>query len=155
MRRKDKEIKDKEVILSIIQEGDHCVIALSDNNNPYMVPMNFGYQDGHLYLHSSPDGRKIEILKGNNKISFGVEIKTRLVKSESACEWGMEYMSIIGEGYAYFVEDFHKKKEAFDIIMAKYSDYKSKFEYSETALNQVVVIDVQIIKLTCKISGYE
>ena len=155
MRRVDKEIKDEKVILSIIREADHCVIALSDNKNPYVVPMNFGYDDSHLYLHSSPDGRKIEILKENNKVSFVIEIKNELIKSEIACEWGMKYMSVIGEGYAHFIEDFHKKIEALDIIMAKYSDDKSEFRYSKTALNQVVVINVQITELTCKISGYE
>lgn len=87
------------------------MIALSDNNNPYMVPMNFGYKDRYLYLHSSPEGRKIEILKENNKVSFGVEIKTELVKSESACNWGMKYMSVIGEGYAEFLEDSKRKSK--------------------------------------------
>jgi uncharacterized protein len=156
MRRADKEITDKEVIESIIKESDHCMIALSDDRNPYIVPMNFGYKDHILYLHSSPEGRKIEILKVNNRVSFGVEIKTELLKSEIACNWGMKYMSVIGEGYAYFIEDSKKKVEALDIIMAKYSenDSQGRFVYSETALNQIVVIKVQVTELTGKISGY-
>ncbi len=72
MRRADKEIIDKKVIEAIIQESDYCMISISDNNSPYMVPMNFGYKDNNLYLHSSSEGRKIEILKANNQVSFGV-----------------------------------------------------------------------------------
>ena len=80
MRRIDKEINDIQSIELILQEADHCVIALSENNSPYLVPMNFGFKDNILYLHSSPEGKKIEILKVNNKVSFGVQIKTGLVK---------------------------------------------------------------------------
>jgi nitroimidazol reductase NimA-like FMN-containing flavoprotein (pyridoxamine 5'-phosphate oxidase superfamily) len=156
MRRVDKEIKDKEIIVSILQEADHCVLALSDNNKPYIVPMNFGYKDRFLYLHSSPEGRKIEILKENNKVSFGVQIKTQLVKSKSPCNWGMKYMSVIGEGYAHFVKDSKDKIEALNIIMAKYSNNESDiFNYSDTSLNRIVLIKVEIIGLKGKISGYK
>jgi uncharacterized protein len=156
MRRTDKEINDMETLESILKKADHCVVALSDNNTPYMVPMNFGFKDQKLYLHSSPEGRKIEILKLNNKVSFGVEIKTKLVKNEKACNWGMEYMSVIGEGYAYFIEDYEKKIEALNIIMSKYSDNRTNtFEYSKTAINNVSLIKVEVTELRGKISGYK
>jgi uncharacterized protein len=156
MRRIDKEIIDKEIIESILKKADHCVIALSDNNSPYIVPMNFGFKDQTLYLHSSPEGRKIKILKSNNKVSFGVEIKTKLVKNENPCNWGMDYLSVIGEGYAYFIEDNNKKIEGLNIIMSKYSDNGiNTFEYSETALNNVSLIKIEVTELKGKISGYE
>ncbi len=109
MRRIDKEINDIKTIESILHEADHCLIAISDNNSPYMVPMNFGFKDNNLYLHSSTEGKKIEILKVNNKVSFGVEIKTEVVKSEKPCNWGMNYMSVIGEGYAHFIEEYQEE----------------------------------------------
>ena len=156
MRRADKEIIDKKVIEAIIQESDYCMISISDNNSPYMVPMNFGYKDNNLYLHSSSEGRKIEILKANNQVSFGFEIKNDLVRSEKACNWGMNYKSVIGFGYAHFIDNRIKKIEALDIIMAKYSnkDSENSFQYTETALDQVVMIKVEITELTGKISGY-
>jgi uncharacterized protein len=129
MRRKEKEIKNKNMIESILQEADHCVVALSDNNSPYIVPMNFGYKNQTLYLHSSKEGKKIEILKVNNKVSFGVEINIEIVKKRKPCNWGMKYKSVVGKGYAYFINDSEKKKEALDIIMAKYSN-NAHFEYS-------------------------
>ena len=70
MRRKDKEIKDKEVIESIIKRATVCRIALSENNVPYIVPLSFGYKDNCLYFHSAPEGRKIDIIKQNNNVCF-------------------------------------------------------------------------------------
>jgi nitroimidazol reductase NimA-like FMN-containing flavoprotein (pyridoxamine 5'-phosphate oxidase superfamily) len=156
MRRIDKEINDTQFIESILKEADHCVIALSENNSPYLVPMNFGFKDNILYLHSSPVGKKIEILKVNNKISFGVQTKTGIVKNKKACDWGMKYMSVIGEGYAYFIDNNDKKVEGLNIIMSKYSDNESNtFEYSETDLNNVSLIKVEVNQLKGKISGYK
>lgn len=156
MRRDDKRIKDKKFIESILQEADHCTIALCDGKIPYIVPMNFGFKDNTLYLHSFKEGRKIDILKSNNQISFSMEIKTELVKSESPCSYGMKYMSVTGFGFAYFIDDSIDKIEALNILMDKYSnneDFK-KYEYSETMLNEVVVVRIEITKLTGKISGY-
>jgi len=157
MRRMDKEIDDIKTIESILHEADHCVVAMSDNNTPYMVPMNFGFKNNNLYLHSSLEGRKIEILKVNNKVTFGVEVKTEVVKSELACNWGMNYKSVIGEGYAHFIEDSQKKIEALDIIMSKYSDNEemNSFHYSETALNRLALIKIEVKFLSGKVSGYK
>ncbi len=156
MRRNDKEINDIRSMELILNEADHCMIGLSDNNSPYMVPMNFGFKDNNLYLHSSPEGKKIEILKVNNKVSFGVQIRTEIVKNENACNWGMNYMSVIGEGYAFFIENKNKKVEALNIMMSKYSDCDTNtFEYSETALNNVSLIKVEIKELKGKISVYK
>ena len=62
----------------------------------------------------------------NNKVSFSVVIKTELVKNRIACNWGMDYMSIIGESIVHFIENYGKKIEALDIIMSKYSKKKNK-----------------------------
>ena len=61
-----------------------------------------------------------------------MDIKTQMVRSENPCNWGMKYLSVIGSGKAHLIDDILGKKEALDIIMAKYSqksDEKS-FEYS-------------------------
>jgi nitroimidazol reductase NimA-like FMN-containing flavoprotein (pyridoxamine 5'-phosphate oxidase superfamily) len=66
-------------------------------------------------------------------------------------------MSVIGEGYAHFIEDSKKRIEALDIIMSKYSNNEAmtSFRYSETALNKVALIKIEIKLLSGKISGYK
>ncbi|MGI6464195.1 pyridoxamine 5'-phosphate oxidase family protein [Methanobacterium sp.] len=97
-RRSDKEIKDPEIIQEILNQSPACRIALCDNGKPYIVPMKFAYHDHSLYLHSAINGRKIDILRKNNNICSKWNTEIGLVQSETPCDWGMNYMSVIGSG---------------------------------------------------------
>jgi uncharacterized protein len=159
MLRVEKEITDKNIMESILAEADHCILSLSDGEMPYTVPMNFGFKNNNLYLHSALEGKKIEILRINKRVSFGVVIGADIVKSESPCNWGMKYKSVVGTGNAYFINDPLDKREALDIIMDKYQNEdnescKKPFKYSESSINSVLLIRVELTDLTGKISGY-
>ena len=153
MRRKDKEIKDEELIEAILRRASICRIALSENDLPYIVPLCFGHKDDFLYLHSAKEGRKIDMIRKNNNVCFEIEIDTELVAGEKPCNWTMKYHSIIGFGKAFLVEDTEEKREALDIIMEHYSG-KSSFEYPEKIINSLAVIKVRIESMTGKKSGY-
>jgi nitroimidazol reductase NimA-like FMN-containing flavoprotein (pyridoxamine 5'-phosphate oxidase superfamily) len=73
MRIKDKEVTDIRIIEQIIMNNSICRIGLCNNNQPYVVPMNFGYKNNCLYIHSTKQGKKIDILKDNPNICFEVE----------------------------------------------------------------------------------
>jgi nitroimidazol reductase NimA-like FMN-containing flavoprotein (pyridoxamine 5'-phosphate oxidase superfamily) len=153
MRISRKEIKDQEVISSIMKEALECRIGLCEDNKPYVVPMNFGYKDNYLYIHSALEGKKIDILKNNNNVCFEVDIKNELVKADNPCSWSMKYLSVIGFGKAYFVEDINEKIQGLNIIMEKYSG-KSDFQFPEGALKKVAVIKIEIEEITGKKSKY-
>jgi len=152
LRRKEKEIRDKKEIEEIIGRALVCRIAVSDNNNPYVFPVCFGYKDNCLYLHSAPEGRKIEILKKNNKVCFAIDIDTELVESDRGCDWGIKYLSVIGFGRALFVEKPDEEKEALSIIMKHYSD--KDYQFPENSLKKVKIIKIEIESMTGKKSGY-
>ena len=59
MRRKDREITDRAEIEAILNEAMVCRIGLADDGEPYVVPVSFGYEDGSVYIHSAPEGKKI------------------------------------------------------------------------------------------------
>ena len=155
MRRNDKEINNKNTIDRILKEALVCRIALCDNNKPYIVPMNFGFKDNCLYLHSAAEGRKIDIINENNEVCFEVDIEDEIAKSESICNWGMKYYSVIGFGKAKLIEEINEKKNSLDIIIQKYSENNDKsFDYSQSALEKTVIIKVEIKELSGKKSGY-
>ena len=151
MRRKDKEITSRSEIESVIRKSTVCRLALANEQQPYLVPLCFGYNDNSLYFHSSPKGKKLDLIKKNNKVCFEFDIGHAIKMADRPCEWGMQYESVIGFGEASFIEDSDSKRKALDIIMEQYSDKSSL--YSETRVKQTVIIKVEIIRMTGKRSG--
>jgi len=152
MRRKDKEIKDMEEIESIINKSNVCRIALSENNSPYIVPVCFGYKDNCLYFHSANEGKKIDIIKKNNKICFEFDDYSGLLISENPCDWDMKYYSVIGHGKASIIDDYEEKIKALNIIIEHYSE--SSYEFPQKFIDAVTIIKVEIENISGKKSGY-
>ena len=74
MRKKEREITDIDEIESIIKQAISCRIGLVDKDEPYVVSVCFGYERNTLYFHGAKEGRKIELIKQNNKICFDIDI---------------------------------------------------------------------------------
>jgi hypothetical protein len=148
MRRKEREIKDEKEIERILQGSSICRLAMVDEDKPYLVPMNFGYRDGALYLHSAREGKKIDLIQKNPHVCFEVDEIVQFRKAKLACDWGVEYKSVIGSGKAIFIADPEEKRRAFDTIMAQYSD--EAYDYPDAMLERTLVIKIEIEKMTGK-----
>ena len=148
MRRKEKQIQELFTMESIIAKAEICFLAMSDNNIPYVVPLNFGYRDNVLYFHSAAEGKKLQLIKENPNVSFSMAIDSEIVKGDKACNWGMIYKSVIGRGIASFIEDQEAKIEALDIIMSQYSS--ETWEYKPKMLEKTVVVKIEVEELTGK-----
>ncbi len=148
MRRREKEITDRTVIETILERARVCRIGLCDRGTPYVVPVCFGYKDGCLYFHSAKAGRKIGILRKNDRVCFEADIDVELLPGDSPCQWSVQYMSVIGFGRASFVDDLQEKAEGLNIIMEHYAN--RTFEYPEKALAEVTIIKVRVDTMTGK-----
>lgn len=143
---------DRDVIESIIRRAAVCRIGLCDGGQPYVVPVCFGYEDGMLYFHSSPKGRKMDILRKNNAVCVELDVDQEIVKAERACKWSIKYRSVIGFGEAGLVEDAEEKRRALDVIMAHYGGQPQ--DYTKTTLEKTAVVRIEIQNATAKISVY-
>ena len=152
MRRKDKAIVELAEIEEIVRKSLVCRLGLAEENRPYVVPLIFGFKDRTLYFHSAPEGKKIEILRKNSKVCFEFDLDHEVLVDEKACKWGIKYRSVIGFGKASFVEDLEEKRKGLDVIMQHYSG--RSFQYPEPAVENTVVIKVEIESMTGKESGY-
>ncbi len=72
MRLREKEITDRQEIEQILKKEKVCYLAMADGDTPYAIPTAFGYANGHIFMHSSKEGRKIEVIKKNNKVCVTV-----------------------------------------------------------------------------------
>ena len=43
LRRKEKEIKDKDAMIAILEEAKYITIAMCKDNEPYLVTLSHGY----------------------------------------------------------------------------------------------------------------
>jgi uncharacterized protein len=152
MRRKDKEITDKKIIEEIINKSQICRIALHDQEYPYIVPFNFGYHDNSLYFHSAPAGKKIELIKRNNKVCFEIEYSSEVMKHDQSCKWTAKYRSVMGIGEIETITGFEEKKRGLDIIMAHYGRNDGNV-YNEKHLENLVVLRLTVKEISGKQSG--
>ena len=147
-------IEDKQRIESIILHADVCYVGIIDlEGNPYVIPMNFGYADGIIYLHSGPEGSKIKMLEHNNNVCITFSLGHKLVyqHEKMACSYSMRSESAMCRGKVSFVEDMDEKRNALDIIMRHYANID--FSYSEPSVRNVKVWQVQVEQMTGKVFG--
>ena len=121
MRRKDREVRDIKEICEILDSCRTCHVAMVDGDMPYVVPLSFGYiftDSGalELYFHSAAEGRKIDILRRNNRVCFEISSEGEALKSETPCDAGYYFSSVIGFGEVLFIEDVVNKCEALSIM---------------------------------------
>ncbi len=128
MRKKDREITNKEELLGIIEKCDYCRVGFCYNDMPYIVPMNYGYTYENdkltLYFHSGLSGKKLEMIKLNNNVCFQMDCSCELVHNDIPCRYTMKFESIIGQGKIYILTEEQEKIEALQHVMKKYAPDK-------------------------------
>ncbi|MBQ7079083.1 MAG: pyridoxamine 5'-phosphate oxidase family protein [Fibrobacter sp.] len=154
MRRKDREITDRNEVIAIVQRNKTCHIAMVDNGMPYVVPMSYGseFENGSLtlYFHSAKEGRKIEVLRKNPNVCFDISVEKEItIDSEKPCHSGRFYESVIGFGHVEFIEDIQEKCEALSRLMHTQSN-GGHFTFDEKAANAVCVFKIVVDEFTGK-----
>lgn len=152
---KSRVLDHKPELERIINRCDVCHIAMVDEENkPYVLPFNFGYKDGEIFLHSAQKGKKIDILKNNNNVcvAFSTDYEMRFRDEHVACSYSWKYRSILAYGKVEFITDYEKKEEALNVLMANYTE--REFDYNSPAVNDVNCWKVVIEKLEGRAYGY-
>ncbi len=85
-------------------------IGLNDEPQPYVVPTDFAYGDGVIYIHSPRGGRKTELAQRGGHVCFEVDRFNDGVT---------EYRSIIIRGPIHEIKDDAEKARAMRILAEK------------------------------------
>ncbi len=148
MRRKEKEITDHTEMENILRRGEICRLAMAENDIPYVVAVNYGYADNALYIHSAPEGKKIDMLRRNNRVCFQVDTDVAVINTDSVHNCNTRYKSIIGYGTASIITDDTGKIAGLDVLMTQYQSDGQ--EYPQTLLDRMVIIKIDIESMTGK-----
>jgi hypothetical protein len=153
MRRIEQQITGHQAVEAILQRAQVCRIGLAEDNMPYVVPVCFGYRDGCLFVHSSPKGKKIDMIGKNNKVCFEVDTDVQLVPADDPCDFTITYHSVIGFGTAVLVDDRDEKIRALNTIMEHYSQ-RGDYAFPESIVDATAIIKIRIESMTGKRSKY-
>jgi nitroimidazol reductase NimA-like FMN-containing flavoprotein (pyridoxamine 5'-phosphate oxidase superfamily) len=138
----------------VIADAKICFVGLADTDGtPYVLPMNFGYSNGVIYLHSAPEGTHLAVLERNNRVCITFCIGDELVyqNEEVACSYRMRSDSTVCRGRVEFIEDLTEKTDVMHIMMSKYTD--REFAYSMPSIKNVKVWKIEIESFSSKSFG--
>ena len=152
MTRRERQVTDINEILKILDNSKVLHLGLVDGDEPYVVPMNYGYTYENekltIWLHCARQGRKLDVMRVNPKVFFEMEYGITPFEGEVACKYGITYSSLMGRGVATIVEDVETKKTALTALMKAQT---GKFFSFEDKMAEVVgVVKIDVIEFTAK-----
>ena len=152
MRRSDREVKEFEDIVAIMEKCDVCRIALNNDGYPYILPLNFGMEvKGHkieLYFHGATEGTKYDLIQKDNRVSFEMDHGHTLVTEMERGSCTMAYESVIGQGYIEMLSD-EEKYDALCILMKHY--HQEKFLFNKATMPRTNVFKLVVENVTGKV----
>ena len=152
MTKRERQITDEAQIRHILDTAKVLHLGLSVNDEPYVVPMNYGYtmEDGNLvlYMHSAVRGKKLDMMKANPRVFFEMDCDLAPFEGDKPCQYGLVYSSVMGRGTAHIVEDVEEKIKAMAILMK--TQTQKDFEFNEKLVSIVAVIRIDVQEYTAK-----
>ena len=151
MKRADKEIRERREIEAVIEEARVCRLGLSDGGEPYVVPLCFGRDGDTIYFHGDSAGRKLDVIRRNDRVCVEFDVVDGVREGPRACAWSVAYRSVIAFGRARVVLDPAEKRRALGALMAQYS--KAEYAFPEESVLRTTIVAVRVERMTGKRSG--
>ena len=152
LTKRERQITDETQIRNILDSAKVLHLGLSVKDEPYVVPMNYGYtmEDGKLtlYLHSAVQGKKLDMIRENPRVFFEMDCDRVPFEGKVACQYGLSYSSVMGRGTARIVEDVEEKKAAMSILMKTQTE--KDFSFEDRLVSIVAVIRIDVAEYTAK-----
>ena len=152
LTKRERQVTDPEQILHILDTAKVLNLGLCRNDEPYVVPMNYGYtmEEGKLtlYLHSAVKGKKLDMVQANPKVFFSMDCDRMPFEGRVPCQYGLVYSSIMGRGTATLVEDVEEKKRAMSLLMKTQTG--KDFTFEDRLVTIVTVIRIDVAEYTAK-----
>ena len=152
MTKRERQVFDPDQIKAILDTAKVLHLGLAVDNEPYVVPMNYGYlmEDGKLtlYLHSAVLGKKLDMIRANPRVFIEMDCDRIPFEGEKPCQYGLAYASIMGRGTAVIVEDVEEKKMAMSVLMKTQTG--KDFAFEDRLVSMVAVIRIDVSEYTAK-----
>ena len=147
---KKYEIQSKHKMIEFLNEQPVGRVASLDGSGyPQVIPMNFVYHDGAVYMHSHPFGEKLDNIRRNPNVGFEVDqhicfLPSYFFHPTDASQADTLYISVVIKGKAELVHGNEEKALALNALMEK---YQKEGRYEALVADMPSVHEVAIIKV--------
>lgn len=154
MRRADRQVTDLSAIRAILQSEMHLHLGMCDGEQPYIVPMDYGYEltDSGvltLYLHCADEGKKLDLLRANPRVCFEISHVGSIVTGKTTSGWTAKYRSIIGHGTAVIETDSADKSRSLLAIL-RHAGYTGCADFDPAMLKRTLTLCIHVQDYTAK-----
>ena len=148
LRRKEKKmgVAEAKALLEAAKVGR---LALSVNDEPYVVPVLFVYFNAKIFFHCAREGKKIDYLSANARVCFEVDEFLEVKTADIPCNSTLTYRSVIAYGTAAFVDDVGEREAVLMRLMEKYARL-SHAPFDTNMLERTVIVAINVDWLTGK-----
>jgi len=147
MRRKDRAISEEEA-KHVLINGEYGILStLSENGEPYGVPLSYCVVEDSIYFHCAVEGKKLEHFNHNKLVSFCVVGKTEVLPKK----FSTKYESIIISGNIEEVFDI-EKQIGMEGLIHKYSPdhFEKGLKYISAENNETKVFKITVNHISGK-----
>jgi nitroimidazol reductase NimA-like FMN-containing flavoprotein (pyridoxamine 5'-phosphate oxidase superfamily) len=118
VRRKEREITDLEEMRQVLKSTKYVTVALSRNNEPYLVALSHGYDQTKncLYFHCAPEGKKLIYAQANPQV-WGQAVLDFGVTED--CDYA--YTSVHFQGTLCLITDLAERQCAMEVLVRQVS----------------------------------
>lgn len=114
MRQSKRQVRDKAIIMAMLDGMDTMYLGIHDEPWPYVVPLNFGYaweDELVFYFHCAQEGYKLDLLRKDPHVCVTA---SRFISYASGSVKGHlhDYRSVVARGIAQEI-DRESEPEAF------------------------------------------
>ncbi len=143
---------DRQSISDILMSGLVAQVGFVVNDQPYVIPMAYGYQGSKLYLHGANSSRLIKHLSSGVPVCINVTLLDGLVLARSVFHHSINYRSVVIFGTASVVPPEEKAKALFVISEHILSDrWAASREPNAKELKATAVLQVDINEASAKV----
>lgn len=147
MRRIERQMNEMEA-LELLKNCEYGILSTcGEDSKPYGVPLSYVVIDKNIYFHCAGVGAKLDNISVNDKVSFTVVGKTKVLQGK----FSVEYESVIAFGRAIVL----KEEEKYDPLMEFIRKYSPEFieegrSYIDKYKGKSTLIKIEIYSLSGK-----
>jgi len=121
-QRRPEYIRDDDWIRAFLHKAKVGHIASTWDDQPFLTPSNFWYDEANrrIIFHSNIAGRVRANLERNPKVCLEASVMGKLLPSNIALEFSLQYRSVVVFGTARVLEGNDEKREALYGLIGKY-----------------------------------